>query len=129
MTAGWQAIQTLNARQRELAQSVPRPARFRYVVLVTGVGETRLVGSQGIQFGTAMLDEPSFSFGLQAVTPLGLGDLPLASAIVLGYHTDKRGMYRGVDMGFRVESYQATPQLRFWLTFEGTALRTAEGLT
>lgn len=124
----FEAIQELNGRQRELAQAIARPSRFRYVVLVTGVGETRLIGKKGIQFGTAMLEEPSFSFGLQAVTPLNLGELPLASAIVLNWQTDKRGMYRGVDMGFRIESYAVKPQLKFWLTFEGSALRTAEGL-
>lgn len=122
------AVQELHGRQRELAQAIARPSRFRFLILVTGVGETRLTGAKGVKFSTAMLEEPSFSFGLQAVTPLGLGDLPLASAIVLGYQVDKRGMYRGADVAFRVESYAMKPQLKFWLTFEGSALRTAEGL-
>lgn len=122
-------VAELGSRQREQAQSVARPARFRYLVTVTGNGETRLTGTRGIKFGTAMVEEPSFTFGLQACTPLPKGTLPLGSAIVLKYHQDSHGLYRGADMGFRVESFSVKPQIRFWLTFEGTALRSADGLS
>lgn len=121
------SVQEIGRSSRELAQSLARPARFRYVVHVTGNGETRLIGSKAINFKTAMLEEPSFSFGLQSVTPLPLGALPLGSAIVLGYHIE-RNMWRGVEMGFRVDAYAKKPQIKFWLTFEAVALRSAAGL-
>jgi hypothetical protein len=121
-------IVDLDGRQRELAQSVARASRFRFQVLVTGNGETRLVNTKGVQFGTAMLEEPTFSYGVQAVTPLPLGSLPLATAIVTNYQQDKRGLWIGADMAFRVDAYSMKPQLKFWLTFEGVALRSLYNL-
>jgi len=113
--------------QRELQQTMSRPARFRYVVNITGNGEARLTGTKAISFKTALLEEPSFTYGMQAVTPMRVGSLPVGTAMVLSYVT-KGKFWRGVEMGFRVDSYTMAPQFKFWLVFEAYALRSDAAL-
>lgn len=122
-------VQQVTARQRELAQGQARQSRVRYNVIVTGVGETRLEAGGGLFFGGALLEEPTFSFGVTSIGTLPDGCLPLATACVLRYKTSQLGMFLGCDMGFKVESALSTIRLRFSLTFEGVALRTTAGLT
>ncbi len=125
MSGAWEAVQGNVARQREIAQAVPRASRVRFIVNVTGVGETRL---PFVGFGAFMLDEPTFSFGVIARTPLTVGQLPLATATVTKWRRNSRGMYVGAEVGFRIESIEMNTRLKFSLTFEATALRTTAGL-
>ena len=120
--------QGITSRQREAAQAQPRPSRVRVNCLVTGVGETRLKGPKGIQFNAAMLEQPTFSFGVVAIDTIARGQMPLATAVVLAWKKNSRGMYIGADMGFIVESVRTNIRLRFTLTFEGVSLRTTAGL-
>ena len=90
------------ARQREQAQGVPRPARIRFAVQTVGVGESRLSGLAAINFGAYLLEEPTFTWGVMALDHL----------------------HPGADMGFKVESVKFNVRLKFTLTFEGTTLRT-----
>lgn len=106
------------ARQREQAQSVPRPSRIRMAVKVRGAGETRLP----VIFGAYLLDEPTVSFGCVAEVPLKFGELPLATCTVLAWNKSK-GMYQGALLGLRVESNKFDIVVNFSLTFEASALR------
>lgn len=117
------------ARNREQAQNVPRPARIRFNVNTVGIGESRLTGNAAINFGALMLEEPTFSWGVQALDKLGIDEIPLCTAVVLGYTRNKQGLYRGANLGFRVESAQFAIRLKFSLTFEGSTLRTTAGVT
>lgn len=115
------------AKQRELAQHQPRPSRVRFTVRTTGGGESRLQGKGALSFGAHMLDEPSFSFGVQAIGPLTAGQLPQATAVVLRYLTNSGGLYTGAEVGFTVSCAKADVGLKFSLTFEGTTLRSTVG--
>lgn len=115
------------SRQREQAQNVPRPARVRFVVRTTGIGETRLVRRQALNFGAYALEEPSFSWGVEAAQPIAAGDLPMCTAIVLKYIVNGNGMYTGAEMGFRVDSMNLDIRLKFSLTFEASTLRSTVG--
>lgn len=115
------------ARQRETNQAVPRPARVRFSVKTSGIGESRLVGKKAISFGAYMLDEPTFSFGVVAGGPLKVGELPLATATVLNWQRTASGLYAGAEVAFKVESMLYTIRLKFSLTFEGSTLRTTDG--
>lgn len=115
------------ARQRESNQAVPRPARVRFAVKTAGTGESRMIGKKGIAFGAYMIDEPTFSFGVVALGPLKVGELPLATATVLHWQRTPAGLYSGADIGFKVESMLYTVRLKFTLTFEGATLRTTGG--
>lgn len=133
-----------DSRRREVAQNLPRPARIRMTVATQGVGETRMLGKNGISFGAFLLEEPSFSFGVlldQAHAPKN--GLPVATATVLRWHTNKQGLYIGADVGLTVfcpfisssgvtgttspTDPTATMRLRFSLTFEANALRSTHG--
>lgn len=115
------------ARQREISQHLPRPARVRFGVLTKGVGETRLTGTKALDFGALMLDPPTFSFGVEAMEPLKNGQLPLATAIVLSYKKNVNGAYIGADVAFKVECAKSDVQLKFDLTFEASTLRSTLG--
>lgn len=121
------AMQRQASRHREANQSQPRPARVRFSVRTKGVGEIRLVGAKGIVFGALMLEEPTLSFGVVADEPLQLGQLPLATAVVLGWKKNANGVYLGADMGFKVECAKSDVQLRFDLSFEGSTMRSTFG--
>lgn len=114
-------------RQREVSQHLPRPARVRFAVRTKGVGETRLVGAKGLDFGALMLDEPTFSFGVVADEPLKNGQLPLATATVLAYKKNANGAWVGADVAFKVECAKSDVQLKFDLTFEASTLRSTVG--
>jgi len=127
------AVQAVTARQRELAQASPRPSRVRFSILTRGVGETRMVDTRSLNFGAALLEEPTFSYGVVARQSLGVGQVPLATATVLTWVTRPVGtsgqlLYLGAELGFRVESSKSDIKLKFTLTFEGTALRSTYGL-
>lgn len=111
------------ARQREHAQANPRPSRVRFKVRVSGVGETRLQGASALKFGATMLEEPSFTFGCVAKTPLAPGELPLATAIVTKWLKTANGLWYGAEVGFKIESAASTMAMHFSLTFEGSTLR------
>lgn len=115
------------ARKREVAEAIPRPARVRFAVKTTGIGETRMTGKQAIQFNANMIEEPTFSYGVVALSQLKVGELPLATATVLKWVLNDRGLYTGAEVGFRVESLLYTVVLKFTLTFEGSTLRTTHG--
>lgn len=121
------AIQSVTNRQREQAQSAPRPARVRFTIRTAGTGETRLLGAAAIKFGAQMMEEPSFSFGLIAGEPLRQGQLPLATATVLRYLITNSGLYYGAEMAFKVESAKYDIRLKYSLTFEGVTLRSTSG--
>jgi hypothetical protein len=115
------------ARAREQGQAVPRPARVRFAVKTSGVGESRLVGKSAISFGAYMLDEPTFSYGVVALDPIKVGELPLCTATVLNWQRTAAGLFAGAELGFKVESMLYTVRLKFTLTFEGSTLRTTNG--
>lgn len=115
------------ARARETNQAVPRPARVRFAVKTSGIGESRMTGKKAIPFGAYMIDEPTFSFGVVAITPLKVGELPLATATVLNWQKTAAGLYSGAEVGFKVESMLYTVRLKFTLTFEGSTMRTTTG--
>lgn len=118
-----QALAAQANRQRERTQHAPRPARVRMVVRTSGVGETRLIGRQRVEFGALMLEEPSFSWGVEAAQPLKAGELPMCTAIVIGYVVNQNGFYTAAEMGFRVDSENLNVRLKFSLTFEAAAMR------
>jgi hypothetical protein len=118
---------TQAARAREQAQSVPRPARIRFSVKTTGTGESRMVGPKAINFLAFMLEEPTFTWGVQAAQTIAPGDLPLCTAIVLGYIKNGNGLYTGAELGFVVDSENPNVRLTFSLTFEGSTLRSTSG--
>lgn len=114
-------------KQREISQHLPRPARVRFAVKTKGVGETRLTGVKSLDFGALMLDEPTFSFGVVAEEPLGAGQLPLATAVVLSYKKNANGAWVGCDIAFKVECAKSDVNLKFDLTFEASTLRSTVG--
>lgn len=116
-------VQRVTARQREQAQHAPRPARVRFTIRTSGTGETRLLGGAALKFGAQLIEEPSFSWGAVAGEPLGPGQLPLCTAIVLNYLVTPNGMYYGAQMGFKVESAKYDIRMKYSLTFEATTLR------
>jgi hypothetical protein len=133
-------LSALDARRREEAQHAPRPVRIRMTVSTQGVGETRLLGRNGLSFGAYLLEEPTFSYGLvlnQGSLPVNAA--PIATATVIKWIRTKNGLYTGADMALAVyvpfvdttDSTQPTAQMRlkFSLTFEATALRATTGLT
>lgn len=121
-------LQAQAARAVQVAESAPRTSRVRFTVLVTGVGETRLTGRNRIEFGTLLLEEPSFSFGVAAAGPVPVGQMPSATAVVLQYVQSKAGLYTAAEVGFRVISGRSNIRLKFSLTFEGSALRSTAGV-
>jgi hypothetical protein len=122
-----QHLSRQSARVRENDQSIPRPARVRFSVKTQGVGESRLIGKQAIDFGAYMLDEPTMSFGVVTLDPLAVGDFPFATAIVLNWKTTETGLYAGAEMGFKVESMKYNIRLKFNLTFEASTMRVTIG--
>lgn len=127
--SGFGELELRSARQREQSQAVARPARVRYSVRVQGVGETRLTGRSAINFGSFMIEEPTFTSGVISRTELENGEIPLATAIVLDWKRNDQGMYVGAEMGFQVDSGNPNIVLVFSLTFEGVALRTTAPIT
>lgn len=123
MNAQYNAMVRQTARQREQQQQLARPSRVRIFVTVTGIGETRLVGSNAIDFGSLLLEEPTFSFGVRALSDVPTGAVPLATATVLSYKENAKGLYTGANLAFRVDSIKYDIKLRFSLTFEGVAMR------
>lgn len=115
----YQHLDSMVAAQREHSQAQARPARIRMHVDVTGNGETRTE----LNFGTMMLEEPTFSWGsvLRSKTPKGF--MPLTSAAVIEYLVDDRNFVIGAEMGFVIEGGLEAVRLQFTLTFEGIALR------
>lgn len=110
---------SLTAKQRELSQAQARPARIRYHVDSTGVGESRTK----ISFATMMLEEPTFSSGAVCRTPIPIGAMPILSACVTSWIQNDRGMYIGAHIGMVMEGGPAGMRVTFTLTFEGVALR------
>lgn len=121
------ALLAQQSKTREVSQHTPRPARVRYSVSTVGVGESRLTGTQAIDFGALMLDEPSFSFGIVAVDSLSVGQLPLCTAIVTKWIKNDNGAYTGAEVAFKVECAKSNVHLKFSLTFEGSTLRSTLG--
>lgn len=121
------SMQQQAARQREQSQHSPRPARVRFQVNTVGVGESRLSGTKAIDFGALMLDEPSFTWGVQGVDSLSVGQLPLCTAIVTRYLTNDNGVYTGAEVAFKVECAKSDVHLKFSLTFEATTMRSTLG--
>lgn len=124
-----QAMLKQSGKQREQSQHLPRPARVRFSVKTTGVGETRLTGTKSLDFGALMLEEPTMSWGVVALTPLTTGQLPQCTAVVLKYHTNSNGSYVGADVAFKVDSANSKIKLKFNVTFEGSTLRSTLGST
>lgn len=122
-----QHLQRQAGRARQDDQAAPRPARVRFSVKTQGIGESRLVNKQAIDFGAYMLDEPTFSYGVVALDPLQVGELPLATATVLRWKLTSGGLWAGAEVGFRVESMRYTIRLMFNLTFEGSTMRSTLG--
>lgn len=110
-------------RAREADQRSPRPARIRLSVKTVGIGETRLLGRSAVQFGASLLDEPSFTWGVQALGPVAANNLPICTAIVLRYLITGNRLYTGAEMGFRIDSDDSNIALQFSLTFEAATLR------
>lgn len=115
-------------RAIQMSESAPRSSRVRFSVVVTGTGETRLAGRQRIEFGTLMLEEPTFTFGVIANGEIPLGAMPQATAVVLSYARGRNNLYTAAEVGFRVVSSRSNISLKFSLTFEGTALRSTAGI-
>lgn len=135
MTVGMTAVSSVHAdlsakagRQREQAEHQPRPSRVRITVDVAGIGETRLAGQKSVDFGAYLLDEPSFTWGVQTVSPVQLGQLPMCTAMVTRYVQNASGLYIGADMAFRVDSALSNIRLKFSLTFEASTVRSTSGL-
>lgn len=122
-----QHLQRQAGRARQDDQAAPRPARVRFSVKTQGIGESRLVNKQAIDFGAYMLDEPTFSFGVVALDSLQVGELPLAAATVLRWKLTSGGLWAGAEVGFRVESIKYNIRLVFSLTFEGSTMRSTIG--
>lgn len=116
------AVERQNAAQREIAQSISRPARIRFTVRVKGAGETRLKDT--LDFGTYIIGEPTFQYGCVATHAIRDGEFPLATAVVSEWVTNDRGMYVAAKMLFRIDCFNEEVELTFNLTFEGFALRT-----
>lgn len=112
------------ARQREISQAQSRPARIRIHMDITGAGETR----KKVEFGTFMLEEPSFVYGVQARSKLALGDIPLVTAVVMEYTQNSMGLYVGAEMGIRVEAPILNIRTRIHMIFEGVSLRSTHRL-
>lgn len=115
----YEGLDTLVGRQREASQAQARPARIRFHVDATGVGESRTK----VSFATMILEEPTFSVGSVIRTPVPKGGMPLVSCSVLDYKLDKRGLYIGAEVGMLIEGGTTGTKVTFTLTFEGVALR------
>lgn len=122
-----QTLQNKASRSFQVQDSEPRPVRVRFAVRIGGSGESRLIGQNAIQFGALMLEEPSMSFGLIATSTIPEGSVPQGTAIVLRYLKNANGLYTGAEMGFNVYSSDPSIIVRFSLTFEAAALRSAVG--
>jgi len=109
-------------RDRNQREAIPRPARIRFIVNVTGFGqgEARL---QGLSFGALVLEEPTFSWGLIALDALPVGSVPLATACILSWQANEEGIYTAADIGFRMAGPTQSYRYKFSLTFEGSTLR------
>lgn len=124
MSSQARAIRVLQSNQRELAQARPRPARSRLFVDVKGVGDLRLEGDSSLSFHTAFLSEPSFTWGLAAVSSIASGVCPSAFAMVTEYNETSAGLFLGAGVLLRVSGTTSNTTVRFSLVFEGVALRT-----
>lgn len=121
------ALRSAQSRDRTDSGAQPRPARVRFAISTSGIGESRLVGANAITFGAYMVEEPTFSYGCVAIDSLTTGQLPLATATVLNWQKTAQGLYAGAEVGFKVESNLYTIRLKFTLTFEGATMRTTVG--
>lgn len=128
-STSFHTMQAKASRTGQVLDSAPRPSRVRFIVDVTGVGESRLIGSAALDFGALMLDEPSFSFGVIAASSIPVGGMPQATAIVLRYIKNSNDSYIGAEMGFNVQSLNSKIHLQFSLTFEAITLRSTVGNT
>lgn len=115
----YDGLDILVGRQREVSQAQARPARIRFHVDVTGVGESRTK----ISFATVMLEEPTFSWGGVIRTPVPKGGMPLLSCAVIDWLQNDRDFYVGAEIGMIVEGGTAGTRITFTFTFEGVALR------
>jgi hypothetical protein len=123
VNSSYQTLDYIAGRDRNQREAVPRPARVRFFVNVTSVGEgeTRM---KGLSFGALMLEEPTFSWGLIAIDQLPVDSVPLATACVLKWSNNDNGIFTGCDLGFRMMgSMESTLRYKFSLTFEGSTLR------
>lgn len=120
---GYQAIDYIAGRDRNQREAVPRPARVRFHVNVSGTGDGQ-ARMDGLNFGALMLEEPTFSWGIAAIDQLPTGAIPLATACVLNWIKNDNDIYTGCDIGFRMSGIAGqTLHYRFSLTFEGSTLR------
>lgn len=126
-STAFHTLQAKASRTGQVLDSAPRPSRVRFIVDVNGVGESRLIGDAALDFGALMLDEPSFSFGVIAASPIPVGGMPTATAIVLRYLTNSNDSFVGAEMGFSVQSLNSKIHLQFSLTFEAITLRSTVG--
>ena len=121
--SSYQVIDYVAGRDRNQREAVPRPARIRFLVNVTSVGQGE-IRLEGLNFGCLVLQEPSFSWGLVAVDPIPVGSVPLATACVLKWATNDNDIFTGCDIGFRMSGVLgASLRYKFSLTFEGSTLR------
>jgi hypothetical protein len=120
--SAYQTIDYIAGRNRNTQEAAARPARIRFYVDFTGFGnaEARL---GVINFGALIMEEPTFSSGVVALDALAVGEIPLATAVVLGWVSNENGIYTGADMGFRISGGNVSHRFKFSLTFEGSTLR------
>lgn len=120
------------SRAIQVASSQPRSSRLHYIVRVTGVGETRLEGKGALQFNMLLLSEPAFSYGVIADGEIPLNSMPLTSAIVLRYVTNRQNLYTGAEIGFVIQPAEfgkpVSVPLRFMLAFDAPAMRSTAGV-
>lgn len=119
MDALYGRLDTLTAHQRESSQAQARPARIRYHVDASGVGESRTK----ISFATMILEEPTYSWGAVCRSSIPKGAMPLFSSCVIEWIQNDRGLYIGAEVGLLIEGGPAGLRATFTLTFEGVALR------
>jgi hypothetical protein len=120
--SAYQTIDYIAGRNRNTQEAVARPARVRFYVEVAGFGQAEArLGL--VNFGALMMEEPTFSSGVVALDTLAVGEIPLATAIVLSWVSNDNGIYTGAEMGFRISGGTTSHRFKISLTFEGSTLR------
>lgn len=123
----FESLEPARSRQTETREAQARPARSRFIVRTSGIGEIRMEGKQGLGFGAIMLEEPTFSFGIVSAGQLPPGNVPMACAVVLKWRRQGQ-FWIGADMAFVIDASDLNTRLKFTLTFEGVTLRTTNPL-
>jgi hypothetical protein len=141
MTGILEPFRRQQAFARERANAVPRDAYVVSTLHVQGTGVTRMEGDRAVPFHTLLLEEPRFSYGVVALSPVSDLLMPLCSALVTGYVTTDQGLYSAANIaavvfiasseGLTAEQAAKAAEIRvqFDLRFEGVAVRSTAGLT